>query len=101
MIKLMGTAFAATALMLAPLSLVGSADAAAADPPSLHAKTYRNCDALLRDWPRGVAKNAQAAQRQVRQGNQRPASGPNARRTYNKNDGPLDRDNDGTACEQS
>lgn len=97
MTKLMGTALAAAALVVAPLSVASTASAA--DAPSLHAKKYANCTALQRDWPNGVARNAKAAKKQVRDGYSRPASGPNARKTYQKNNGPLDRDNDGTACE--
>ena len=48
-----------------------------------------------------MAKSAAAAQRQVNQGNLRPASGPRARNVYWANYTRLDRDRDGTACETS
>ena len=62
---------------------------------------YSSCDRLHRVWPHGVAKSAAAAQRQVNQGNLRPASGPRARNVYWANYTRLDRDRDGTACETS
>ena len=68
---------------------------------SADAATFRSCDALHRTWPHGVAKSAAAAQRQVNQGNLRPASGPRARQVYADNYRNLDRDRDGTACETS
>ena len=61
---------------------------------------YPNCTALAKDYKHGVAKSRKAAMKQVRQGYGRPAYGDRARKVYWRNEGPLDRDNDGTACER-
>jgi hypothetical protein len=84
------------ALALAATGAVITVTAAQAAAPS-----YSSCDALLRDFSRGVARSDAAANRQVREGNRRPASGPRAQRVYRANNSSLDRDNDGTACEIS
>lgn len=76
-------AIAATVALLAP---VGPANAV---------KEFANCTKLTKVYPNGVAKNRNAANKQVDQGNPKPAVKP---RVYNKNSG-LDRDKDGTACE--
>lgn len=60
---------------------------------------YDNCDALHRDYPHGVAKSAQAAAKQVRDGYGRPSTTKRAKKVYAANKGSLDRDKDGTACE--
>jgi hypothetical protein len=62
---------------------------------------YGSCDDLLRDWPSGVAKNTAAANRAVRSGFYRPATSAKARKVYRAYNGNLDRDRDGTACEQT
>ncbi|GAA1909544.1 hypothetical protein GCM10009737_08550 [Nocardioides lentus] len=96
------TALATTALLAGGTVAMTQAPATAGaqDGAQQEARSYRNCDALNRDWRNGVAKNARAAQRQVNEGGARPASGPRARRVYNRNYRSLDRDRDGTACEQ-
>lgn len=53
----------------------------------------------MKVWPHGVAKSRTAAARAVRDGYSRPAYGPRARAVYWENHSRLDRDNDGTACE--
>ena len=65
------------------------------------AARYGSCDALLQDWPNGVAKNTAAANRAVREGFYRPATSAKARKVYRAYNGNLDRDRDGTACEQT
>ena len=62
---------------------------------------YRYCENLLKDWPNGVAKNKAAANRAVREGFYRPASSAKARKVYRDHWRNLDRDRDGTACEQT
>ena len=91
--KNLATAIAALALA-APVSVVMTATAAEA-----RGTYFSSCDALTHHWPNGVAKSRRAAMKQVRQGNSRPAFGPRARSTYWTNESRLDRDNDGTACE--
>lgn len=63
------------------------------------AKTYRSCDLLHKKYPAGVAKNAKAANRAVREGYSRPATSSAAKKVYWQNQGNLDRDRDGVACE--
>jgi len=65
------------------------------------AAKYRYCKNLLKDWPNGVAKNKMAANRAVREGFYRPASSAKARKVYRDHHSNLDRDDDGTACEQT
>lgn len=65
------------------------------------AAKYRYCKNLLKDWPSGVAKNKTAANRAVREGFYRPASSAKARKVYRDHHSNLDRDDDGTACEQT
>ena len=62
---------------------------------------YRYCENLLKDWPNGVAENKAAANRAVREGFYRPASSAKARKVYRDHHSNLDRDDDGTACEQT
>lgn len=72
-------------------------------PASAVARTarYGSCADLLKDWPNGVAKNKNAANRAVREGFYRPASSAKARKVYRAHQSNLDRDRDGTACEQT
>lgn len=74
----------------------GSQFAASAVAPS---KSYRSCDDLQQRYPYGVAKNAKAANRAVREGYSRPSTSRAAKKTYWQNYTSLDRDRDGTACE--
>lgn len=81
----------ATALTITPVMAVAApADAAA---------KYSSCAKLTKVFPNGVAKSKAAANKQVRQGNSRPAHGKRAKKVYWKNYKSLDRDKDGTACE--
>lgn len=66
--------------------------------PAEAAKKYANCDALTRDYRYGVAVSKKAAQRQVRDGNYKPAVKP---KVYRANKSGRDADKDGTACEVS
>ena len=83
-------AVAAVALA-APLLAMTPAHAAAPKFPS--------CDALTAKWPHGVAKGPAAAAKAVRDGYSRPATTPLAVQVYWTNNANLDRDKDGTACE--
>ncbi|MDZ5661268.1 calcium-binding protein [Nocardioides sp. zg-1308] len=83
-------ALAALALA-APLLTMTPAEAAA--------PVFRSCDALTAKWPNGVAKGPAAAAKAVRDGYSRPATTKLAVQVYWQNDGMLDRDKDGTACE--
>lgn len=89
---------AAAALVVSGVSV---ATAAVSGTANAAAPYYSSCDRLHRDWPKGVAKSRRAANKQVRQGNLRPASGPRARAVYRENHSRLDADDDGTACEVS
>lgn len=75
--------------------------ATASAPDQQPAQKFSSCDALTKVFPRGVAKSKKAALKQVRQDNLKPAYGKRAKRTYWDNRSSLDRDKDGTACEQS
>jgi len=88
----LGAALLAVVMTGATLVLAGPASAAT---------TYSSCDALTRDFRYGVAASKKAAKYQVSQGNHRPAHGKRARKVYAANASRLDRDKDGTACEQS
>lgn len=92
-----GSMVAAT--MAGSLALIGvqMGQSSAAVP----AAKYRYCQNLLKDWPNGVAKNKRAANRAVREGFYRPASSAKARKVYRDHHSNLDRDDDGTACEQT
>ena len=59
----------------------------------------RSCDALTAKWPNGVAKGLVATNKAVRDGNSRPATTKLAVQVYRTNYRSLDRDKDGTACE--
>lgn len=84
---------AVAALALAAPLLLVTAPADAAAP------YFSSCDKLTRVWPNGVAKGPAAAAKAVRDGYSRPAYGPKARAVYWENNSRLDRDRDGTACE--
>lgn len=81
------TAVATTAAMSVPVA----AEAAA--------PYFRSCDALTAKWPNGVAKGPVAANKAVRDGYSRPATSKLAVQVYWRNYRSLDRDKDGTACE--
>ncbi len=83
------------ALTLVSAPLVGAVVAG----PAEAATKYSSCSKLTKDFPNGVARSAAAAQKQVRDGNSRPAFGKRAQRVYAANKANLDRDKDGTACE--
>jgi len=80
-------AVATTSSMLVP------ATAQAAAPK------FSSCDALRAKWPNGVAKGPAAAAKAVRGGHSRPATSKLAKQVYWQNYRNLDRDKDGTACE--
>lgn len=82
-------AAAASATLLVP----ATADAAAPG------RYFPSCDALTRAWPHGVAKGPVAANAAVRDGYSRPATTSTAVAVYWRNYRNLDRDRDGTACE--
>ncbi|GAB2863567.1 excalibur calcium-binding domain-containing protein [Nocardioides pacificus] len=84
---------AALCLLTAPLAVAATAAPAQAAP------RFSSCDQLTRVFPNGVAKSKAAAQKQVRNGNSRPAFGKRAKAVYRTNKSNLDRDKDGTACE--
>lgn len=73
---------------------VGLAAPAEAAPP----KRYKNCAALLKAYPNGVAKSKAAASKSVKAGNSKPAV---AAALYKLNSAKLDRDNDGVMCQQT
>lgn len=93
-VRFKAAAVAAT-LLVSPLAVV-----AVAGPADAAGRSYRNCDALARDFRHGVAKSAAAAQKQVRDGYGRPATTKRAKAVYRTNYRSLDRDRDGTACER-
>lgn len=78
-------------LSLAPLVAVAT--------PAEASTKYSSCAQLTKKFPNGVAKSKKAANYQVRQGNSRPAYGKRAKKVYWANYKSLDRDKDGTACE--
>ncbi|MBA2953442.1 calcium-binding protein [Nocardioides sp. MAH-18] len=82
----------ATLALAAPLFLV-------ATPADAAAPYFSSCDRLTRAWPNGVAKGRVAANMAVRDGYSRPATTPRAVAVYWENYRRLDRDRDGTACE--
>ena len=84
-------AIAALALSAPLFAMTTPADAAA--------PYFRSCDALTKKWPNGVAKGPAAAAKAVRDGYSRPATTPLAKAVYWENQSRLDRDRDGTACE--
>jgi hypothetical protein len=70
-----------------------------AGPTDAAAPSFSSCDKLTRAWPSGVAKGPVAANKAVRDGYSRPATGPRAVAVYWENHCRLDRDHDGTACD--
>lgn len=84
-------ALVASAFLASILSMSG-ADAATAP-------VFRSCDALTARFPNGVAKSPAAAAAAVRDGYGRPATTRFAVQVYIANFRNLDRDRDGTACE--
>jgi hypothetical protein len=76
----------------APLFLVAA-------PADAAAPYFSSCDNLTHAWPNGVAKSRIAASRAVRDGYSRPATSRRAVAVYWENYRRLDRDRDGTACE--
>jgi Excalibur calcium-binding domain len=62
---------------------------------AMGARQYRNCTAMHRDWPHGVARSRAAARREVADGYGRPHV---SRRLYRANRD-LDANDDGVACE--
>ena len=76
---------------LAPLLVVAA--------PAEAATYYSSCAKLTKDFRNGVAKSKAAANRAVRDGHSRPATSKRAKNVYWKNYTRLDRDRDGTACE--
>ncbi len=91
MTKTIARAAVASLALLAPLVTITAADAAA--------PVFRSCDALTAKWPNGVAKGPVAANKAVRDGYSRPATTKLAVQVYWTNYRSLDRDKDGTACE--
>ena len=85
---------AATAIASAGMLVVAS-------PAEAAGRYFSSCDSLNRVYPSGVARSKKAAKRQYRRGFERPAAGKRARAVYRENSSRLDRDRDGTACEQS
>lgn len=61
-------------------------------PSTVHAATFKNCTALRKVYPNGVAKSAAAAQSQK--------SAPTVSASIYKAHSKMDRDNDGTVCEK-
>lgn len=86
-VALVLTAIATTAAMSVPIA----AEAAA--------PKFSSCDALTAKWPNGVAKSSAAAAKAVRDGYSRPNTSKLAVQVYWVNNANLDRDKDGTACE--
>ena len=68
-------------------------------PAEAAAPVFRSCDALTAKWPHGVAKGPVAAAKAVRDGYSRPSTTTLAVQVYWTNYRNLDRDKDGTACE--
>ena len=89
------TMLATVAVAALPAATIAATSPAEAAP----AKSYSSCDKLTRDFSNGVSKSAAAAAKQVRDGYGRPASGKRAQAVYQENKANLDRDKDGTACE--
>ncbi|RYC10608.1 excalibur calcium-binding domain-containing protein [Nocardioides zhouii] len=84
-------AVVAALALAAPLLTTTPAEAAVPKFPS--------CAALTAKWPHGVAKGPVAAAKAVRDGYSRPATTALAVQVYWMNNANLDRDKDGTACE--
>jgi hypothetical protein len=88
MLRAAKTCTIALALSASTLTVVAAA-------PAQAAPGFANCTALHRTYRYGVARTAQAANRQVRTGHYRPAVRP---AVYRAN-ASKDADRDGTACE--
>ena len=85
-------AVAAIAIIAPLLFVTGPSEAAA--------PYFASCDALTNKWPNGVARGPVAANKAVRDGYSRPAYGPRRQGgLLGERDADLDRDKDGTACE--
>ena len=84
-------ALASLGLLVPLLAMTAPAEAAA--------PYFSSCDNLTRAWPNGVAKGPVAAAAAVRDGYSRPATSRRAVAVYWENESRLDRDGDGTACE--
>lgn len=84
-------------LVAATLGLMTLPQAGAATPytESASAPTFKNCDAMHKKWPYGVAKSRKAARKQVRTGHYKPRVSLAGYRANSS----LDADKDGTACE--
>jgi hypothetical protein len=66
--------------------------------PAVQATTkFTNCTNLLKVYPHGISKSKAAADRAVRNGQHRPAVKPTV---YADSYKTLDRDDDGSMCEQ-
>ena len=61
----------------------------------VHAQTFKNCTEVLKVYPMGVAKSLAAAQKQKNY----PVNNPLVSATIYKTIQKMDRDKDGTACE--
>jgi hypothetical protein len=85
-----GITAAVTVLALATLAVTA--------PPSEAATTkFTSCAKMLRVYPKGIAKDKKAADRAVKNGQYRPKVAPQVYRDSYKS---LDRDKDGSMCEQ-
>lgn len=62
------------------------------------APKFPSCDALTKKWLNGFAKGP-VDEQAVRDGDSRPATTPLAKQVYRTNHAQLDRDKDGTACQ--
>lgn len=91
-IKIASTA----AVVATALSVMSAVPATASGTPT---KYFSSCAKLNKQYGAGVAKNAAAARRAVRNGYSRPSTTKAAKTTYWDNYTRLDRDRDGTACE--
>ena len=63
-------------------------------------KKYSSCAKLNKVYPHGVARSSKAADVQVANGYEAPTYNKLAQKVYAKNKANLDRDDDGTACQQ-
>ena len=70
---------------------------AGATPAHAATTKFTSCAKMLRVYPQGIAKDKKAADRAVKNGQYRPAVAPKVYRDSYKS---LDRDHDGSMCEQ-
>jgi hypothetical protein len=84
-----------TALMA--VCALGLGLVAVAPPASAATTRFTSCEKLLKVYPQGISKSRVAANRAVRNGQQRPAVRPVV---YTNSYKTLDRDKDGSMCEQ-